>query len=146
MSIRPYHPSDLPQVLRIFQLNIPEYFVEEEAWELELYLIEHPDTYLVMEEAYQIVGGAGIILSDQGETGSITWVFFHPEHQGKGFGRALVNHCLEKLRHEHQVNKVIVKTSQLAAGFFSKFGLVVEATEKDFWAPGLDLHWMEMEW
>jgi hypothetical protein len=48
------------------------------------------------------------------------------------------------LKNEPEVDKLVVRTSQMASSFFEKFGFATTDIQKDFWAPGIDLHYMEM--
>lgn len=145
MTIRAYKADDLEELLRLFRLNVPRYFAVAEEDELRDYLQRYSDTYFILEEEDEIAGGGGIRITQQGSVGSITWIFFDPQQQGRGRGRALVNYCLSQLQQAGTVKKIQVRTSQFAYGFFEKFGMVLQTTEKDYWAPGLDLYVMEME-
>ena len=73
----------------------------------------------------------------------ITCIFFHPNSSGQGLGTKAVEHCLNILKLDPMLEKLVVTTSQLAYKFFDKFGYVLVMTEKDHWEKGLDLYLME---
>ncbi len=92
-----------------------------------------------------IVGCGGINFADEGKTGVISWDIVHPQHQGKGLGSMLLRHRLELLQAENQVDRIIVRTSQLTHRFYAKHGFVLKATKENYWGEGLDLYAMEFE-
>lgn len=142
--IRPYLPIDKPQLLEIFKLNTPKYFDPLEINDFEQYREQKSDTYLVVKSDNEIVGGTGYYVNESDQSGRITWLFFDPKCAGQGLGRRSVEHCLELLRKENEVNKFIVTTSQLAYKIIEKFGYHITRTEKDYWDKGIDLYEMEM--
>ena len=141
--LRAYRESDLDQLLEAFRNNIPNYFSADEEKDLVGYLAGHGNTYLVIELDGRVVGGCGYVLDDE-ETGIVAWSFLDPDFAGKGFGRQIVNACLDHLKKIPTVKLLRVNTSQLTDGFFSKFGFKTVYTEKDHWGEGLDLVRMEM--
>jgi len=70
--IRSYNKTDLPNLLEVFRRNIPKYFAEHEADDLEKYLHDHGNTYLVCEKHGVIVGGAGYTTVTESQTGLVT--------------------------------------------------------------------------
>ena len=140
--IRPYHSSDASDLLLVFRQNIPAFFDPGEEKDLQEYLQSHAHGYSVIEEAGEILGGAGIRLSGQGKIGHITWIFFSSHSQGRGLGRNMMRHCLEELERQ-AVQKIEITTSQHAWQFFAKFGFELTETKKDYWGKGLDLYRME---
>ena len=144
MQIRNYNTKDKDELQRIFDLNVPKYFDPKEAILLSNFLDKHGDDYLVLEHNNIIVGSVGYHTKEEETRGAVTWIFFHPDHQGKGYGKIAVNHCLEKLRAYKSIKTIEVRTSQLVYNFFSSFGFKVLYTKKDYWGEGLDLYYMEM--
>ncbi len=127
----------------VFQANVPGFFDPKEAQLFSQYLDRHPDTYWTMKLEDRIVGGVGHYFDEKDKTGQITWIFFHPEYSGRGLGKQAMEHCLEILESNPKLEKMVVRTSQLVYRFFEKFGFALQYTEKDYWAPGLDLYYME---
>ncbi|MEM7369002.1 MAG: N-acetyltransferase [Bacteroidota bacterium] len=144
-QIRPYTIEDRLPLLEVFWQNVPTFFDPSEIADLEAYLDQKPLTYFVLVDQELRLGGAGLRLSNEGKTGHITWIFFHPACQGKGFGSKLLHHCLARLAEYEEVTRIELTTSQLAYQFFEKFGFEVVETQKDFWGKGLDLYRMVKE-
>ena len=142
--IRPYKPEDKATLLKIFTANIPKYFAEKEINDFENYLELNAVTYLTIEVGNTIVGGTGYYINETDSSGRITWIFFNPSYAGLGLGRKSVEHCLNVLAKDNRVEKLIVRTSQLAYKFFEKFGFRITRFAKDYWGEGLDLYEMEM--
>lgn len=142
--IRRYEASDLAQVIEIFQQNTPQYFAVEEQTDLEQFLQANGDNYWVIEQEGVIAGCGGIVFSEEEQVGRIAWDFFSPNFQGKGLGRRLTEFRLAEIRKKNTVQRIIVRTSQLANSFYAKFGFEIEHIEKDYWAPGLHLYDMQM--
>jgi N-acetylglutamate synthase-like GNAT family acetyltransferase len=145
VNIRPYQPPDLPAIIEIFNLNTPTYFHPTEVHDLSEYLEKHGQTYLVCTENNIILGGAGYIIKREKSIGLVTWIFFHPDHAGRGLGSRVVKRCHTILLESPHVKKLMVNTSQHAYRFFARFGYNVVHVEKDYWAAGLDLYRMEAQ-
>lgn len=144
--IRPFQLVDIERLLQLFRWNTPQYFGEEELAHFEAFLRSTPTDFYVMEVDAIIVGCAGYAYQKDTRTGQVSWFVFHPEHQGRGLGRQILNFCLDKLGKHQEMQKVIVRTSQLVEGFFSKAGFKTTYIEKDYWAPGYDLYLMEQRY
>jgi len=145
IQIRPYHSTDKNALLHIFRDNIPKYFDPKEIHDFENYLETESETYHTIELGNKIVGGIGAVVNEARSTGSIAWIFFDPEHTGKGLGKFAVDYCITELKKNPAVKKLTVRTSQLVYVFFEKFGFKLIRTEKDYWGDGLDLYEMEVE-
>jgi hypothetical protein len=48
--IRPYHPTDQPELLKLFKLNTPQYFSPSEEDDFIEYLEHKLDHYFVVED------------------------------------------------------------------------------------------------
>ncbi len=141
--IRTYKDEDLKDLLEAFRLNVPTYFDPKEESDF-LNFMEHERQYfLVIEVNMKVVGCTGYMIDENKKEGKITWVFFNPNYQGKGLGQKLVGHCMTQIESSEKVNQIIVRTSQLADKFFSKFGFELVETKKDYWGKGLDLYFMK---
>ena len=141
-KIRLYTTEDRVAVLDIFRKNTPKYFALEEEKDLDMYLNQFAQSYFVWEENGQILGAGGC--NKKEHMGVVSWYFVDPAAQGKGIGRALLDHSLQYLRQDASLDRFRVRTSQWADRFFAKAGFQLKRIEKDFWAPGLDLYEMEM--
>ncbi len=143
MQIRPYTTTDDTQILRLFQLNVPTFFSEEEEKDLIDYLANERELYFVGEMAGQLIGCGGINFSADKSEAIISWDIFHPDFHNKGFGSQLLQFRLEKIHTFKEVKTIIVRTSQLTYPFYEKNGFELLETVKDYWAPGFDLYRME---
>ena len=142
--IRPYQTTDKDQVIEIFKLNTPKYFALSEKEDLVQYLDDLREDYFVMEENGELIGAGGINYFLNENTARISWDFFDPGFQGKGLGRKLLQHRIDKMKENPNIKTIIVRTSQVAFGFYEKSGFQLKDIEKDFWAKGFDLYLMEM--
>jgi N-acetylglutamate synthase-like GNAT family acetyltransferase len=143
MIIRFFNIADKDKLVDIFRLNVPKYFAPKEINDFEQYLTQHGETYLTIEHEGEIIGGTGYYVNISDNSGRITWIFFHPGAKGCGAGKKAVEYCMNILKADPRVNKLVVTTSQFAFGFFGKFGYELVKTEKDYWGTGLDLYLME---
>ncbi len=143
-TIRDYSIKDKHLLLNLLQLNIPEYFAEEEMAGFDDYLDNKTELYYVILFEDKIVGGGGINFANDETTAKISWDVFHPEFQNKGFGSELLQHRINQLSAMDNIKKVIVRTSQVAYKFYEKKGFNVKEIVNDYWAPGFDLYLMEL--
>ncbi|MEX1189604.1 MAG: GNAT family N-acetyltransferase [Bacteroidia bacterium] len=141
--IRPYKTSDKGFLIEIFKKNIPEFFAPEELSEFIEFLEVHHKDYLTIEVENRVVGGLGHEHRVSDASGRINWVFIHPQYKGLGFGKDACLHCMTLLTSNPSIEKLLVRTSQHAAGFFKSLGYEVMSIEKDYWAEGFDLYLMK---
>ena len=142
-TIRDYRQADKPALMELIRLNIPDYFAPEEAQDFSDYLDNKRELYYVALADQKIVGCGGINLSEDKTTGKISWDILHPEYQGQGIGTQLLKHRIKQMEAFPGIQKITVRTSQMAYRFYEKQGFVLKATEKDYWAKGYDLYAME---
>jgi [ribosomal protein S18]-alanine N-acetyltransferase len=143
-SIRPYTKADRDLLIYLLDLNTPAYFAATEKRDFTHYLDKEIEEYFVIESSGQVIGCGGINYADNLSTGIISWDMLHPEARGKGAGSLLLKHRLDLLFSKDRVQKVIVRTSQHAWGFYEKNGFILQRRVKDHWAPGFDLYFMEL--
>lgn len=143
ITIREYTKDDKEQVLHLLRLNTPRYFAPEEEEDLIHYLDQEIDHYFVLQVDDKIVGSGGINFADNATTGKISWDILHPEYQGRSLGTQLLDYRIEKLRSIKSIQRIIVRTSQVAYPFYQKRGFTLVFIEKDYWSPGFDLYFME---
>jgi len=143
LKIRPYIPEDKDKLLQIIRTNTPTYFAPEEEADFADYLEGEREEYFVIESGGELVGCGGVNYTDDKSVGIISWGMIHPDFHGKKIGTALLRHRLDVLKNTPTVKRITVRTSQLTYQFYEKNGFrLIEAT-KDFWAPGLDMYYME---
>lgn len=145
MIIRKHTDSDRIRIMELLKLNTPEYFSPEEEEDLIDYLDNHANNYYVIEDDNVIVGCGGFNLSEDGETGKISWDIFDPQSQGKGYGSALTKFRIQRIKEIEGVKIVSVRTSQLVYPFYEKFGLELREVVKDYWAKGFDLYRLDSD-
>lgn len=145
MIIRKHIDSDRKRIMELLKLNTPKYFSPEEEEDLIDYLDNHADNYYIIEDDNVIVGCGGFNLSEDGETGKISWDIFDPQRQGKGYGSALTKFRIQRIKEIEGVKIVSVRTSQLVYPFYEKFGLELREVVKDYWAEGFDLYRLDSD-
>jgi ribosomal-protein-alanine N-acetyltransferase len=145
MQIRPFQTRDTPRLLDLLRLNTPKYFSETEQADLVFYLNHEIEQYFVLLVNNEILGCGGFNLSEDLKTGKISWDIFHPESQGKGFGTALTNYRIQRMKEITSIERISVRTSQLVFPFYAKFGLELKEIVKDYWDKGFDLYRLEAD-
>jgi len=144
MTIRPFNTeTDSSAVLKLFELNTPEFFHSSEKADLESYLKKEIEDYFVIEENGELIGSGGVNYFLEKNRAYISWDIIHPSAQGKGVGSFLVQHRLAILKELSAVSVAIVRTSQLVYKFYEKQGFELKEVKKDYWSPGYDLYFME---
>lgn len=141
-QIRAYLQADKPILVDLFWRNVPESFAAEEEKDLVYYLDNEIERYFVAETAEGIVAGGGINFFQTGQEARMSWDFVHPAWQARGVGTALLQHRLRLVSH---LPTIVVRTSQQAYKFYEKNGFRLLAVQKDYWAAGFDLYFMQYE-
>lgn len=142
LIIRPYQVQDKAALLKILQLNIPDYFAPEEWEDFQKYLETDLEDYYVLVLDRQVIGGGGLNYHIQEHTASLSWDLLHPNYQKQGFGRQLIQHRLKILSTNKAIKQVFVRTSQLVYRFYQKQGFMLQQCKANYWGPGYDLYHM----
>ena len=145
IQIRPYIVNDKSAVLEMMQLHVPAYFHHDEIADFEHYLTHEIQHYFVVTLSDNIIASGGINLSDDLQTGFISWDMVHPNFQGQSAGSALLQHRIEFVKQQYTLPTLVVRTSQLVYPFYAKHGFVLKSTYPDFWAKGYDMYFMELD-
>lgn len=143
INIRTYSATDKSQLLTIIRDNTPKYFAVEEEADFSDYLDNEIEDYFVVETENKIVGCGGVNFSEDKTIGIISWGMIHPDYQGKKIGTELLNHRLNFLKNVKSAQLITVRTTQLSYPFYEKNGFELKETQKDFWAKGFDMYYME---
>ena len=122
ITIREYKSIDKSSVMNLIRLNTPEYFAPEEENDFSNYLDNEKELYYVLLFNEKIVGCGGINFAENKTIGKISWDSLHPEYQGKSLGTRLLEYRIEKLESIKSVQKITVRTSQIAYQFYEKQG------------------------
>ena len=139
--IREYQSNDFDLVIDSIRLNTPQFFAAEEEKDLCFYLQNEIEEYFVIELNQAIIGCGGINID--GNTGKISWDIIHPDFQGKGIGKKLLEFRLQLLKADTTIKKIMVRTSNLAYNFYQKSGFKLIHQSPDYWGIGFDLYEME---
>lgn len=143
ITIREYLPTDKEAVMNLIKLNTPNFFAEEEADDLNKYLDKEIELYYVLLVDGKIVGCGGINFAENKTIGKISWDIIHPNFQGKSLGSKLLKYRIEILRAIPSVQKITVRTSQVAYKFYEKQGFTLNEIKKNYWAEGFDMYSMK---
>ena len=141
--IREYDTNDKNEVLNLIRLNTPEYFAADEEENFNKYLEAEKELYYVLLYDQKIVGCGGINFADNNKTGKISWDILHPDYQRKSLGTELLKYRLEKLKAMDGIQKITVRTSQVAFKFYEKQGFELFEIKKNYWSEGFDMYNME---
>ena len=143
--IRKAQPSDLNCLVRIFTLNIPKYFHKTELDDFKKYFNSNNiETYFIIESEGKILGAAGYAYENK-QTANICWVFIDPHYHSNGLGTKLVNHCIDILKRDHQLNVIQLETSNLTYKFYEKLNFKIQYIKKEYWPNNDDLYFMNMD-
>jgi len=142
--IRKYQQDDRETLLDLLRLNTPQYFDPTEEPDFSEYLASRKEEYYIIESSGRILGSGGINFFPESGLARISWDMVHPEFHGKGIGKMLVEHRIERIRQHPGMREAVVRTSQYAWRFYEKCGFTLVTVQKDFWAKGIDLYQMKM--
>jgi GNAT superfamily N-acetyltransferase len=90
---------------------------EREAETVDGAILGEPERYVVVAEAPELVGVAGVHL----ESGRLFGVFVDPERTGEGLGRVLFEAVTSRAR-EAGLDRLTVRSALNAAGFYEACG------------------------
>lgn len=140
MVIKKYNHSDKKRILELLKMNTPLYFSPNEEKDLVFYLDNYAQNYFVVEIDGLIEASGGINFTEDGSIGKISWDIVNPTYQGKGLGSLLMKFRIDKLKETEGIERISVRTSQLAFKFYEKFGLEIREIVQDYWDKGFDLY------
>ncbi|MFA9413381.1 MULTISPECIES: N-acetyltransferase family protein [unclassified Streptococcus] len=89
---------------------------------------QHWHGYMVAELDGHILGAIGGGVSE-GNFGHIYVLYVHPEHKGKGLGRALVNFLTDHQKATYGINRqqvTVAKNNQMGIPFYERMGFVCQ--------------------
>jgi GNAT superfamily N-acetyltransferase len=134
----PYDRAMRRECLRIFDLNIPRFFDGRERVLFEEYLDSLPGTYFAIVFEGQVAACGGYFILPEEKIAGLSWGIVRPDCQHMGVGKRLLLTRLLAILGLHEIDRVILDTSQNASGFFRHFGFAETRTTQDGYAPGLD--------
>lgn len=143
--IRKYLIEDKPRVIELLRKNTPEFFHISEEKDFESYLDYEIEDYFVYQQQNEIIAAGGINYIPERKVARISWDMVDPKAHGKGIGKELVQHRINLLNKNPNIDFIEVRTSQLTNTFYEKMGFTLEKVVKNFWAENFDLYQMQMK-
>lgn len=145
MKIRKATKKDIKQMLKIDELNNPQYPQNAAKREINEMFSKalHKPLYLVIEDDKEIVAFGGFIRSWIDEmVFNIFWVNAHPKYKGKDFGKIIVKELIRQIRNikDKPKAKMIIISTRIPK-FYEKFGFkpLSQKYDKDFILMGLQI-------
>ena len=142
-TIRRYHPNDKPTLINLLRLNSPDYFAPEEEKEFDHYLDHEIEDYFVICMDDLPVGCGGINYEENNTSGIISWDMIHPDFQKQSLGSKLLQFRIDILKTMPDIQRIIVRTSQLTDRYYEKMGFKLINVVENHWADGYHLYLME---
>jgi len=140
--IRPFRDSDVDRLLDVWyrasEIAHPflskDFLAKERKAIVSRYLPKAETWVLTVDD--HLVGFVALIGSEVGG------LFVDPDHQGRGFGRALVDHCLS-LRDELELD--VFKDNAIGRRFYDRYGFEVigESVHDETGHPLLRMRYQE---
>ena len=139
-----YKKSDKEACLRVFESNSGKFFASSERQDFIGFLDNHAEDsfYYIVIDSDEVIACGGFELHD----GKIilTWgMVSQPVHK-QGIGTGLLMYRLSEARKVYGELEVLIDTSQLTKGFYSKFGFKILSIESNGYAQGLDKVYMSL--
>lgn len=128
--------------MQLLEVNIPDFFAEEELGDFSTYLDKEIEQYFVLFLGNTLVACGGINFERDKYSAKISWDVVHPDFQGKGLGSQLLQYRLDILTAEPEIQEIMVRTSQHVYQFYEKRGFRLVETQQNYWAQGMDLYKM----
>jgi hypothetical protein len=155
-TVRAWQPADLSACLRVFDSNVPRFFVESEREDFSTFLSALPGPYFVIQRAPEagrtrrepdIVGCGGWARSSGlSQQADLCWGMVDAAHHGRGLGALLLRVRLDDIRRSlGSPFRIQLNTSQHTFGFFAKVGFAVVRITPNGFAPGLDRYDMTLD-
>ena len=112
MEIRSYTIDDKIAVIQLIRENTPQYFNFDEEKDFEFYLDNYVEEYFVICQNFEILGCGGINYFPKQRLARLSWDIIKASAHGNGMGRKLVNHRIKLLQRNHDIDQIVVRTSQ----------------------------------
>lgn len=146
IEARLYEPSDYETCLGLFRSNVPAYFAPSEEGDYREFLDELFGEYFLFEaEENGALACGGIYVDERERWVGIIWTIVRNDLLGKGIGRGLMEHLLERIGPTAREYPIYVDTSQHTRAFFEKLGFKVYEEWPDGYAPGLHRYDMRLD-
>jgi len=127
MQIRPFRQEDAESIVALWQACGLTRPWNDPYRDIARKLTEQPELFLVGEIARQPVASA--MVGFDGHRGWVYYLAVHPEHQGHGYGRMLMDHA-ERLLAERgcpKINLLVRQGNDAVIDFYNKLGYAPDA-------------------
>jgi ribosomal protein S18 acetylase RimI-like enzyme len=127
MRIRPYSPTDEPDVVKLWQTVFPEAPAwNDPATDIHIKLKQQPELFFVAEIDGKLVGTA--MSGFDGHRGWAYYVAVNPEYRRRGFGSALMRQVESGLAEAGcpKLNLQIRSTNADVRSFYESLGYTIE--------------------
>lgn len=145
MRVRDYMPADHAACLKVFDGNVPEYFLPSERDDFSAFLHALTGPYLVVEDATATVVACGGHAIEPGSGNArLCWGMARRDLHRTGLGRLLLDARLERIRAEGRAEVVELGTTQHTYAFFERRGFRTVSVEPEGYGPGMDRYEMRV--
>lgn len=144
MEFSEYHSVDFQRCVEIFESNCPDYFAQQERQEFEAFLLDLPGPYLMLNHEGSAIGCGGYAFNQSDKSADLCWGMIHKDFHKRGFGEALLQERLKRIKMNPDIAFIHLNTSQLTDGFFASAGFVTRQVTQDGFAKGLDRYDMKL--
>lgn len=122
LAIRPYQDCDLDAIVRLWHDCGLIHPANDPLKDIERKKRVNPEWLIVGELKGRIV--ASSMIGYNGHRAEVNYLGVHPDHQGKGFGKLLMDHAEELLRTVGcpKINVMIRTTNAQVLAFYERLG------------------------
>lgn len=145
MTIRPYDPDDRDACIAIFNSNTPKFFARRDS-DAFLEFLSEPECELLvlLNDSGRIVALGGWYVKADKTTGGLCWGMVEALEHRRGFGTALLQERLRRMK-AAGAERAVIHTSQHSQSFYARHGFRVDRALQDGLSPGIDDIEMELE-
>ncbi|BDX04901.1 GNAT family N-acetyltransferase [Planctobacterium marinum] len=134
-----YHSIDYDACLSLFDSNCPDAFHPAERLDFEAFLLDLPGPYLLLHhQKHGLIGCGGYAYHKKNHSADLCWGMIHSTYQRQGFGTALLQERLARIRLNPEIESVSLCTAPDTVAYYHRFNFQIQQTIKDGFAPGAD--------
>ena len=124
LHLRPYQDSDLDSVLQLWQDCDLLHPVNDPLKDITRKKKVNPEWFIVGELDGKII--ATTMIGYNGHRAEINYLGIHPDHQGRGYGKLLMDHAEDLLRAVGcpKINVMIRTTNAKVLAFYERLGYI----------------------
>lgn len=133
-----YHSVDYDACLSLFDANCPTAFHPGERQDFDAFLLDLPGPYLLMQhQEFGLIGCGGYAFNQQQKSAELCWGMVHPKHQKQGYGKALLEERLARIKLNTEIKAVALCTTPDTVAFFTPFNFSVQQTTNNGFGEGV---------